>query len=282
VLSKVPDESGSIFSAIFPKLLEAIHALPEVFLRDSFLPALQSLLQSAPFSAEFWAILSHSRNELREEFAQITKILCFKDCGLFESRMEIVAELVRMMQADVEAGESDAPFIIMVGLCLRASPGHPAVAALIPDFLAVLMPEIENGQVEAVEAADALAIFGSDLVARTLGDAFAEFAEFVLETPRYDISPIAVIRLFDLLSQELRIRAVGHIVGFLRSAIGEEEDDDELDDGVRLPWFFAEELKSQAIAFVRKTAETDPELLCALEEEGAGLLSCLFSNMSSE
>jgi hypothetical protein len=68
------------------------------------------------------------------------------------------------------------------------------------------------------------------------------------------------MRLFDHIPHDLKPQAVQHVIEFLRAVVGSAEEDDtldELDDGENLPWFSAEEVKTNAVAFLRRIAETD-------------------------
>jgi hypothetical protein len=261
-LSKFTEQAGPLYDATFEKFLEAIPALPLQFLGDSFLPAVHSMIAAAPFRPLFWSVLAHAAKELADEFARFANLLCFKDVRLFEGETDVLTNLVQLLRAALEASEFDAVFRIMTGLCLRAPPGEARVAALFPEVLQALMAEIEEGTGTAavqVKVADAMAIFAPELVAQVLGEVFCQFVAFVVDGPSYELSPIAVIRLFDGCSGSIRGKMVLHVVDFLRAIIGGEEEDDDLDmeDEEKVAWFSREEMRRQATEFLQKIIEKE-------------------------
>jgi hypothetical protein len=257
VLSKFP-EASPLYDGIFQRFLEAIPLLPLPFLQDSFLPAVQSLIAVAPFRPLFWRVLALATAELAIDFARLANLLCFKDVQLFESE-----HVIRLLRAVLDAQEFDAAFLIMAGLCLRAPPADAGVSVLLPEVLHALMCQVDEATEEAVQVADAMAIFAPELVGQILGESFGLFAAFVVDHRSYGFSPIAVIRLFESCSGGIRGRMVLHVVDFLRTVTGggeEEEDDGDLEDGGDVVWFSREEVKRQAMEFLQKIDEKERSL----------------------
>jgi hypothetical protein len=217
----------------FQKLVVFMETIrDDSFLSEWYLPLVMNFLKIAEFQRDFWGILELYDPKFRVEFGRIINILCYRDEQLFDSP-EIIANLIGLVTEEFD----DSTFPIVEGLAMRAPKGHPDVLALLPAALA-------HG---SAQLAGCLAVWDAETVVTSVGDGLPGLVQLLLDEPCDNVSPVAAIRMFDFLGDELKDVAVSHVVQFLEDRWRADEEDYEEDGHVQ--WFTVDQVCQEIATF---------------------------------